>query len=80
MYTNASQRRDDRCLGKSEGHFKTEDIRQLGRQGSVQWQGGSCEWQYCDRQLRCSLSVPLGRKAACLLMETDEAGALEIMS
>lgn len=34
----------------------------------------------CDGQLRCSLSVPLGRKAACLLMETDEAGALEIMS
>lgn len=33
-----------------------------------------------DRQLGCSLSVPLGRKAACLLMETDEAGALEIMS
>lgn len=34
----------------------------------------------CDREQSCSLSLPLGRKAEYLLMETDEAGTLEIMN
>lgn len=33
-----------------------------------------------DRELSRPLSLPLGRKTEYLLMETDEAGALEIMS
>lgn len=34
----------------------------------------------CDRKQSCSLSLLLGRKAEYLLMETDEAGTLEIMN
>ena len=45
----------------------------LGKEASV---SGST----CDREQSCSLSPPLGRKAECLLMETDEAGTLEMMS
>lgn len=71
----------------SEGYFRTAGILQvrkvgfcpvksrgvLGREAAV---GGST----CDWELSRSLSLPLGSKAGYLLMETDEAGALEIMS
>lgn len=80
MHTNTSQRRDVRCLGDVRGSFQDRrhpSVRKV-RFYPVKFRvvldkEVAVSGRTCDRQLRCSLSVPLGRKAACLLMETDEA-------
>lgn len=57
-----------------EGGLPPNEVR------SGPWQEAGVSSSTCDREQSCSLSLPLGRKAECLLMETDEAGTLEMMS